>query len=57
VGGGGDFTGYYCETRRNQGFASYPAFRVLLHHFIEHRIGNLIGDFVWVAFGDGFRRK
>jgi len=57
VGGSGDFTGNYCKTRCNQRFTSYAAFGVLLHHFIEHRIGNLVGDFVRVAFGHRFRSK
>src|SRR5580765_6709169 len=57
VGGGGDFACDNCKTSGHQRFAGNTALRVLFHHFIEHRIRNLVGDLVGMALGNGFGGK
>jgi hypothetical protein len=50
----GDFTGNNADTGGDQGFAGYATVRVIRQHGIENSIGNLISDFVRVAFRHGF---
>jgi hypothetical protein len=54
---GGDFSGNHNQACGDQSFASHAPSRVLAHHFIKNCIGNLIGNLVWVAFGNGLGRK
>ena len=54
---GRDFAGNHHQAGRNQRLAGDAALRVLLHHFVEDGVGNLVGDLVRVAFRYGLRRK
>jgi hypothetical protein len=46
MGAGGDFARHNRKTRGDQRFAGHAAFGILPHHFIQHSIGNLVGDLV-----------
>ena len=53
----GDLAGDKRDTGGDHGFASDPAFGILGHDGIEDGIGNGVGHFVRMAFGDGFGCK
>ena len=53
-GVGGDFTREYDQAGVTQGFGGDARGGVLFQNGVENRIGNLIGYFVWMAFGNGF---
>ena len=55
VGGGGDFAGDYDQARGDQGFAGNAAHGIVFHDGVEDGVGNLVGDFVRMALGYGFR--
>ena len=57
IGAGGDFSGNDDEAGRGEGFAGHAAVGVLLKAGVKDSVGNLVGDFVGMAFGDGFRGK
>mgnify|MGYP000211979062 CR=1 FL=1 len=50
-GGGGDFPGKHDHAGFNQGFAGDTRVFVLGDDGVQHRIGNLVGDFVGMPFG------
>ncbi len=54
---GGDFTGNDDETGVHEGFACDAAVRILREAGVEDGVGNLVGDLVRVALGNGFRCK
>ncbi len=54
VGRRGDFTGNDTDTGGDQSFAGYAAGGIIRQHGVEDGIGNLVGDFVRVAFRHGF---
>src|SRR5208283_2435946 len=54
---GGDFSGNDNQSGGDEGLAGDPALGVLAHHFIEHRIRNLVGNLVGVAFCHRFGGK
>ena len=51
---GGDLAGDDRDTGLDQRFAGDARALVLREHGVEHRVGNLVGDLVRMAFGDGF---
>jgi hypothetical protein len=57
IGIGGNFTGNHHQAGGHQRLASHPATRVLGENGVQHRIGDLVGDLVGMAFGDGLRGK
>ncbi len=54
---GGDFSRHHDDTRLDESLARHTAANVLLEDRIQHRIRNLIRDFVGMALGDGLGRK
>ena len=54
---GGDFAGEYDQTGITQGFGGDARGGVLFENGVENRVRDLIGYFVWVAFGDGLGGK
>src|SRR5208283_1271493 len=57
VRGGGNFSGNDHQTCRDQRLARHATFGVLAHHFIQHRVRNLVGNFVRVTLRHRFRSK
>src|SRR5690606_24098463 len=57
IGGGGDFARDHGHAGLHQGFHRHARVRIILDDGVEHGIRNLVGHFVRVAFGYGFRRK
>ena len=53
----GDFSSDHDQTGGGQGLASHATHGVVGQTGVEDSIRNLIGDFVGVAFGYGFRGK
>jgi hypothetical protein len=53
-GAGGDFTGDDRGAGLDQGFAGHAGVLVLGQDRVQDGVGNLVGDLVRVAFGDGF---
>ncbi len=53
----GDFSRNHDQARSHQRFAGNTALGILPHHFIENGIGNLVGNFVRVAFRHRFGGK
>ena len=56
-GAGADFAGNDCHTGFYQGFTGDAGVFVFADDGIQHRIGNLVGNFVRMAFGDRFGGK
>ena len=54
---GGHLAGDDRDARLDQRFAGDPRALVLREHGVEHRIGDLVGDLVRVAFRHGLGRK
>ena len=54
AGAGGDLTGEHDKTGMRQRFSGDTAVFVLREDGVKHRVGNLVGDFVGMAFGNGF---
>ena len=52
-----NLAGYHDERVLNQNFAGNPGIGVLGQQGIQHGIGNLVRDFVGMAFGDGLGGK
>ena len=52
VGAGGDLAGDHRHAGRDQGLAGDPARGVARQDGVEHRVGDLVGHLVGVAFGD-----
>ena len=57
VSRGCNFSGHHRKSGRHQRFACDASLRILSHYFVKHCIGNLVGDFVRVAFRNGFRSE
>ena len=57
VGFGGDFSGDDDEASRGKGLAGDAAERIFGEASIENGVGNLIGDFIGMAFSYRFRSK
>lgn len=57
VGAGGDFTSDQYHARGREGLAGNSAVGIFGQACIKDRVGHLIGQFVRVSFGNGFRRK
>ena len=57
VGLGRDLARDDHQAGRRQGFRRHAAVRILLQAGIENGVGDLVGNFVRVAFGNGFRGK
>jgi hypothetical protein len=57
IGFGCDFTSQNHKTCSYEGFTCHPAIRILAEHSIKNSIGNLIGHFIRMAFGNRFRRE
>ena len=57
VRAGGNLSRNHRQTSRNQRLAGHPTHGVLSHHFIQHRVRNLVRDFIRVTFRHGFRCK
>ena len=57
LGGGGDFTENHDHVRLGRGFARDFRIWILGQDGIQDAVGNLIGEFVRVAFVDGFGRE
>ena len=53
VGVGGDLAGHDRHAGRDQRFARHPARRIVGEDRVEHGVGDLVGDLVGMAFGDG----
>jgi len=53
-GGGGDFTGHDRHAGLDHGFAGHAGTLVLGKDRVQHRIGDLVGNLVRMAFGDRF---
>src|SRR6185369_15927083 len=53
----GDLAGEHHQTGVAQGFSGDAGFGILGQDGVQDGIGNLIGDLVRVAFGNGFRGK
>ena len=56
-GRGGHFAGYHHHAGLDQGFAGDARLGVLLQDGVQHRIGDLVGDFIGMAFGDRLGSK
>ncbi len=56
-GAGRDLAGDDHDAGLDQRFAGHPALRVRRENGVEHRIRDLVGDLVGVAFRHRFRRK
>src|SRR5208337_349015 len=54
---GGDFSGDDDEAGRGESFASDAADGILGEAGVEYGIGNLVGDFIGMAFSYGFGRE
>ena len=54
---GGDFAHYQYKTGGSAGLAGNTAHRVLFHQCVQDCIGNLVTDFVRMAFGYRFGSK
>ena len=54
---GGDFSAYDHQAGGAEGFTGDFRLRVLPEEFVEDGVGNLVGDFVGMTFGDGLRCK
>ncbi|MNH37921.1 hypothetical protein D3C79_988860 [compost metagenome] len=54
---GGDFTADQHHAGFHVGFAGYARFRILFQDGIKNGIGDLIGNFIGMPFGDGLRRE
>ena len=54
VGLGGDLAGDDRHARGDQGLAGHPARRIPRQDGVEHRVGDLVGHLVGMAFGDRF---
>ena len=54
---GGDFTGNDNEVGCAESFTSHAALGILSQAGVEDRIGDLIGNFVGMPFGNRFRSK
>ena len=54
---GGDFAGHDDDPGLDQRLAGHAAARVFLENRIQHRVRDLVGDLVRMAFGDRFGRK
>ena len=57
IGFGGDFSGDDYEAGSGEGFAGYAAGDVFGEAGVEDGVGNLVSDFIRMAFGDGFGSK
>ena len=57
VGLGGDFAGDDHQAGGRQGFGGDAAVGVLLQAGVENGVGDLVGNLVGMAFGDGLRGK
>ena len=55
VSGGGDLAGDYDQASGDQGLAGDAAHGIVFHDGVEDGVGNLVGDFVGMALGYGFR--
>src|SRR5690606_18342835 len=53
----GDFAGQHDQPGIAQGFGRHACIRVLRQDSVENGVGNLIRDFVGMAFGDRFGSK
>ena len=47
---GGDFTANQNHAGFNVGFAGYARFRILFEDRVQHGIGDLVSNFVWMPF-------
>jgi hypothetical protein len=54
---GGDFTSDYRHAGGDERFASHAPLGVVLHNLVKDSVRNLVGNFVRMALGYGFRRK
>ena len=52
-----DFAGKDDKIGCRERFAGYAGFRILREQGIQNGVGNLVADFVRMAFGNGFRCK
>ena len=57
IGGGRDFTCQHHAACFGQGFARHTRMDVLLKDGVKDSIRDLVSEFVWVTFTDGFRGK
>jgi hypothetical protein len=57
VGFGGDFSGDDNEAGGGKGFAGHAAGGVFGEAGVEDGVGNLVRDFIGMAFGYGFGGK
>ena len=57
VGLGRDFAGDHGEAGGDHRFAGHAAHGVLSNESVEHAVGDLIGQLVWVAHADRFASK
>src|SRR3546814_13685854 len=57
IGGRGDFAGQYDQTCVAQGFGCYAGIGILRKNGVKDGVGNLIRDFVEMAFGNRFGSK
>ena len=57
IGAGGNFAGNDDEAGGSEGLAGNAAVGVLLEAGVKNGVRDLVGDFVGMAFGDGFRGK
>ena len=57
VGLGGDLAGYDHQAGGGEGFSGDAAVGVLLQADVQNGVGDLVGNLIRVAFGDGLRGK
>src|ERR1051326_7154286 len=55
IGLGRDFAGDHDQAGGGEGFAGYPADGIVGEAGVEDSVGNLVGDLIGMAFGDGLR--
>ena len=57
VGRGGDFAGHDAGAGGHQHLARHAAGGIVRQDRVQYGVGNLVGNLIRMAFGDGFRRE
>ena len=56
-GGGGHLAHHHHNAGGGAGFARHAGIRILLEDRVEHRVRNLVANFIRMSFGNGFGSK
>ena len=57
VGGGGHLAHHHHNAGCRAGFAGHAGIRILRQNRVEHRVADLVADFVGMSFRNGFGCK